>query len=957
MSSQSPQKTAATTHLAILLMISWTLLVIISALWNIGNLKDQAILLAKAEARSNWDKDQSFRLWATRHGGLYVKTDDRTPPNPYLSHLPNRDVRTMDGQLLTLMNPAYMMRQMTQEFEERYGIKGKITGQVLLNPINRADEWELSALKKLENGGEEIVEETTIEGQPFVRLMRPMFMKEGCIKCHGHLGFKVGDMRGGVSVSVPLNKYLAVAQNHKSTLFATHGGIWALGILLIGFVSRRGKQREEERVLAEKALQASEERYRTLFEDSEVSIWHEDFSKVFIALEKLRQDGVKDLRQFLEKDLDVARELVRLAKVVQVNAATLRIFGADSEDQFLRHIDSTFGPDAIYVLTDALCAIWEKKTHFRSEFSFVRKDGRPLETILSFRIPKSEEAARDVPISVIDITDNKLAEETLQKSEERFRTLYHQLPMGVTIEDYSAVKPVIDQLKEAGINNLRTYFRRNPDKLKEIVDKIELRAVNESQLAIFGATSVAEYLDYDEAMDFLENPEWPDYYIGEISAFADGEITYSKGLKDNQIGGAPMELNCVSRLVKGSEGDWSEVITTHEEVSVRKQFEEQARRAQKMDAVGQLTGGIAHDFNNILGIVMGNLEIIEKLAGDDEKILGRVATAQRGTKRGAELTRKLLGFSRKEAHGKKLTSVNELIGHLDELLAKSLTVGITIGHHLDDDLWPVEVDPGDFQDAILNIALNARDAMPDAGTLVIETSNKVIDDKYVEHNPGSSAGEFVMLALTDSGAGMPSEVRERALEPFFTTKMEGRGSGLGLSMVYGFIQRSGGHMKIYSEPGDGTTVRLYLPRAHREEEKPVLAPDVVDMPKGEESILVVDDEEALADIAVTYLEDLGYKTYTANNGKMALKILKEKEDIDLLFTDVIMPGELDGYQLAIAAQKERPSLKVLLTSGFTKRKEATQSKDSAKYAELSSTLVSKPYTQGELARSIRNMLD
>ena len=216
-----------------------------------------------------------------------------------------------------------------------------------------------------------------------------------------------------------------------------------------------------------------------------------------------------------------------------------------------------------------------------------------------------------------------------------------------------------------------------------------------------------------------------------------------------------------------------------------------------------------------------------------------------------------------------------------------------------------------------------------------------------------------MLALSDSGEGMIAAVKDRVLEPFFTTKSEGRGSGLGLSMVYGFVQRSGGHLKIYSEPGEGTTIRLYLPRAQTlmvDESQPFEAPDM-ELPGGNETILVVDDEEALADVACINLEDLGYTTIMANNGKQALRILMDNKDIDLLFTDVIMPGDLDGYQLAISAQKNRPTLKALLTSGFTKKKEMIQNADSAKYAELSSTLLSKPYTQAELAFAVRNMLD
>jgi signal transduction histidine kinase/CheY-like chemotaxis protein len=389
----------------------------------------------------------------------------------------------------------------------------------------------------------------------------------------------------------------------------------------------------------------------------------------------------------------------------------------------------------------------------------------------------------------------------------------------------------------------------------------------------------------------------------------------------------------------------------------RRQIEEQIRRSQKMEAVGQLTGGIAHDFNNILAIVMGNLELLQRRVSGDEEASRRVETALKGAKRGADLTRKLLGFSRKEAHETKLTSVNELIWNMEELLVKSLTVAINVEHHLADDLWPVEVDPGDFQDAILNLALNARDAMSDGGSLVIETSNKVLDEDYVRRNPQGKAGEFVMLSVSDTGHGMTPEVRERVLEPFFSTKEEGKGTGLGLGMVYGFVQRSKGHMKIYSEPGEGTTIRIYLSRAHEEGESEGKEPAQADLPRGSETILVVDDEEHLVDIAVSHLEGLGYRTVTANGGMQALEVLQGDADIDLLFSDVIMPGGMDGYELAKQAIEKRPNLKVLLTSGFTKKREELNNEDKAVYAKLATNLLSKPYNQSELALSVRRVLD
>ncbi len=408
---------------------------------------------------------------------------------------------------------------------------------------------------------------------------------------------------------------------------------------------------------------------------------------------------------------------------------------------------------------------------------------------------------------------------------------------------------------------------------------------------------------------------------------------------------------------KGYHGSATDLTARKRTEAELLEAEEQARRSQKMEAVGQLTGGIAHDFNNILGIVMGNLEILERLAAGDENLLDRISKTSAAAKRGADLTQKLLGFSRKEARETSPVLVNEIVLSMDELLTKSLTVTVNITHYLADDLWLTEVDPGDLQDAILNLSINAHNAMPDGGALVIETANKVLDENYVEQNPGSTAGEYVMLSFGDTGAGMTEEVKEKALEPFFTTKEAGQGSGLGLSMVYGFIRRSGGHIHIYSEPGKGTTVRLYLPRVLEDLENHDKGNIETGIPCGDETILVVDDEEALAEIAVIYLNDLGYKTLTASSGMQALRVLAENGDIDLLFSDVIMPGDMDGYQLAVEAQKNQPSLKVLLSSGFTRKKEETSNGDGPRYAELARCLLTKPYDKAELATAIRKALD
>jgi len=381
-------------------------------------------------------------------------------------------------------------------------------------------------------------------------------------------------------------------------------------------------------------------------------------------------------------------------------------------------------------------------------------------------------------------------------------------------------------------------------------------------------------------------------------------------------------------------------------------------QSQKMEAVGQLTGGIAHDFNNILGIIMGNLQLLQRKAGDNPEVMKFARQALKGTERGADITKKLLSFSHQAPRNTEQVAANNLVAGMEDLIAKSLTAAVEVETVLASELWPAEINPGDLQDAVLNLCLNARDAMPDGGKLVIETANKVLDNNFVRLHPTAKAGEFVVISVTDNGTGMSAEVKEKLFEPFFTTKTFGKGSGLGLSMVHGFVERSGGNIQVYSEVGTGTTFHIFLPRAGEETKETETGSDhPANLPGGEETILIVDDEEVLRKVATAFLNGLGYKTLTAGNGEEALQVLKQHPGIDLLFCDVIMPGELDGYQVALEARKLHASAKVLLTSGFARMHEEHSKSDDKYLSSLASHLLGKPYNDGELALAVRRALD
>lgn len=389
-----------------------------------------------------------------------------------------------------------------------------------------------------------------------------------------------------------------------------------------------------------------------------------------------------------------------------------------------------------------------------------------------------------------------------------------------------------------------------------------------------------------------------------------------------------------------------------EDITERKQAAKLLQQAQKMEAVGQLSGGIAHDFNNLLLVIQGNLEMLRESGPTQKKFNKTIDILERAAKRGSDLTTRLLAFARRQPLAPEKIDVNTLTKSMTEMLARILGEQIEIETVLAGGLWSAVVDPAQLENAIVNLAINAREAMPDGGKLTIETSNSHLDDAYAEVNAEVVAGQYVLLAISDTGEGMTPEVMDRAFEPFFTTRPVGEGSGLGLSMVYGFVKQSGGHVKLYSE-GEGTTVKLYLPRSRRHPEAvPEKRADDNKVPGGQETILVVEDDDEVRDFVVSTLGDLGYKVVEAGYGVEALEKLGDIKKLDLLLTDVVLPGGLNGRQVAEEMIRQRPGLKVLYTSGYSANAIIHHGKLDADVEFLA-----KPYKRRDLARKVRLILD
>ncbi len=548
------------------------------------------------------------------------------------------------------------------------------------------------------------------------------------------------------------------------------------------------------------------------------------------------------------------------------------------------------------------------------ETIFRTKDGRLLTVLLSSRFIDLE-GERCVLSIIRDVTESRRAERELAQNREMLQALLDAVPLGINVKDHA-----------------RRYTFMNPFQAK-VYGTVPEGAIGQTPSELVNAEYGASIEEHDRQVFETGKPL---AYFEEVTANAQGEIR-------NWL---------TTKLLLGEkDSSDAQVLSISLDMTDRKATEDQLRHAQKMEAVGHLTGGVAHDFNNLLTALLGSLQLLSDRLGGDELAERYIDICLRAVNRGADLTQRLLAFSRKQALSPRPTDINALIGGMTDLLQRTLGAPVEIRTTLPQGLWPAMVDEAQLESAILNLAINARDAMAAGGRLSIETSNADLDGQTVDDEEVAS-GSYVQITVRDSGTGIPDEVLGQVFEPFFTTKEIGKGSGLGLSMVYGFVKQSGGHVEIESEVGRGTTVTLYLPRA-----KALLdvARDGAESERklnGDESILIVEDDPDIRAFDVVILERLGYTVRSANDGLAALSMADAMPGLDLLLTDVLLPGGMSGKVIADRVIKRSPGTKVLFVSGFSEpvvRSEHT--------AGDGAELLPKPYSKDDLARKVREVLD
>ncbi len=567
------------------------------------------------------------------------------------------------------------------------------------------------------------------------------------------------------------------------------------------------------------------------------------------------------------------------------------------------------------------------------EILVTRKDGSLATVLLSMTAYRGDKGRLEKSVCMLeDVTEKKIAAMATNRSDQRFRAAF-----AASVHPMAVISPT-GQIEFA--NEAFAHFLSRKD--------------------IASATyGFDELLHKDDRGQFLNGLR--QLLSGEVSSY---QLELRFTAPENKV----VHGSTSVALVKNEKGGTEQLVIQIVDVTERKQVNDRLQRAQKMEAVGQLTGGLAHDFNNLLTIIIGNLQLLDGKITADEKSSKRLTEAAEAARRGSDLTRQLLAFARKQELEPRDTSINELVRGMESLVAR--TIGENMELRVDTMAGDPRslIDPSQLESAILNLAINARDAMPEGGKLTIETHPAYLDRFYAEKNPDVVPGHYVMVAVSDSGTGMSPELLEKVFQPFFTTKAAGKGSGLGLAMVYGFIKQSGGHISIYSEVGHGTSVKMYLPRRMR--------PGEVDTPSAETpasttavatsgerpaasvevrrpKILVVEDQEAVRAVACGFLEDFGYEIVEAGDGFEALSRLQEHDDIDLMFSDVVMPGGMNGFDLAQAAQSMKPALKIVHTSGYPKG--AMVHQDEPRFKE--GFIIMKPYRREDLQKIIKDALE
>ena len=871
----------------------WSLLIVLlgwqdrqSELLTVNN-------LAKAEAKGSYNKDLVYRRWVAKQGGVYVKTSDYTPANPYLSHLPDRDLVLADGTVLTLVNPAYMTRQVYDLAEVQFGAKGHITSLKPLRPGNAPDPWEEQALHRFHQGEHEVSTVTTIRNQQYLRLMYPMITEDSCLKCHARQGYQPGDIRGGISVSIPMQPYQQAYAQMSGTHLTGRIIIWLAGSLLLLFSYLFLKKRFDLELMARQRAETSEHKYRMLFDQATIGFALVDAASKEIlecnqALAEMTGWTPEELRGRPQSILHHARpdsspQANSRLKEQSDHSATLR------EDTFVTRHGKTF-------------PVWLKAHRFALE-------------------------GREIIFGAIqDISQQKQNEDVLRENEAKYRALLNNQNDAVFLHRYSSEG--FNHFVEVNDMALKRYGYTREELLK--LSPQDISAAEEARK--YGAAQIRRHLLEHKQMIFET-----------IHVKKSGESF-------------PVEINTSVVDLNGEKF----LLATARDISERKQAEQTNRQLEsqlqqkyKMEAIGLLAGGMAHNFNNNLAIILGNLQLATAKLGNHPNVLQYLENARTGVHRARELVRQIATYSRQDPQQKRPVQPAAIIQETLSLLQSTMPSTVNFDFSLTEQNPPLTIlaDPTRIQEALINLCTNAVHAMNEHGDLQLSLRSAELKLQDLPLKSNLTPGRYACVAVSDNGCGMTAETIERIFDPFFTTKGVDEGTGMGLSTVKGIVEQHDGLIRVESEPGKGSTFSLFFPATNDSCET---LPDQEAMPvmRGQEAILIVEDDQMLAELNRTIFEDKGYAVTVEIDSLQALERIRQNpRQFDLILSDQSMPG-LTGLELTREAHKINPQLPVVICSGYSSGipPEAARELNIAAFC-------AKPLEVSELLNVIRQVLD
>jgi PAS domain S-box-containing protein len=648
-----------------------------------------------------------------------------------------------------------------------------------------------------------------------------------------------------------------------------------------------------------------------------------------VSARRLIEKALQIQKAYLEQLLECAPDGIALAdkdhRITRINAQFTRLFGYTPEETIGRIGDDLIAPPERFDEASDISIRVGRGEPVRVETVRRRKDGSPVFVeLMAAPVRVGDEHLADY-VSYRDITERKQAEEVLIKREGKLQKLFDEAPVGYV----------------------------------EIDAEGRITQVNSTELAMIGysAEEMLGQFVWKLAID-TEQEEARRIVTAKLSGAMRVGPAFERTFKRKD--GAPLPVLIIDALIRDPEGKVTGIHAIYQDITERRRSEkemadlqEQLRQSQKMEAVGRLAGGIAHDFNNLLTVIKGYADLTLLHLEEGDPLRGNIKEIDRASERAKDLTRQLLAFSRRQILQVKVLDLNALLLNMEKMFHRILGEDIQLLTVLDKNLGRVRVDPGEIEQVIMDLAVNARDAMPSGGKLTIETENVKLDEDYARAHLSVTPGHYVRLTVSDTGAGMSREVQERAFEPFFTTKEKGKGTGLGLSTVYGIIKQSGGNIWVYSEPGKGTTFKIYLPKIQEELDHLQNRGESSFFFRGTEVVLLVEDEAPLRALVAHFLRHQGYTVLEAMSGEEALRIAEENagERIDLLLTDVVMP-KMSGRELADRLENSRPGLKVLFASGYTDDAIVRHG-----VLEPGVSFLQKPFSLATLGQKIREVLD